>query len=213
MMKLNLGCGPQVVEGWINVDYALGARLATTTVLGATVRALGLFNMRWDPRIHIHDLTKPLPWADGTADVCYTSHTVEHMSRDEGRHLVSEAYRVLRPGGVLRVVVPDLHDVVDRYAGGRLPAENFVEELGVLYGSGKRGLRRLLAPAVEFPHKCMYDTDAMCRLLTISGFVAGSRAAFDSAIDDIRSIEIEDRTICAVIVEGVKPTARTAASG
>jgi len=212
MMKLNLGCGPQVVEGWINVDYALGARLATTPVLGATVRALGLFNMRWDPRIHIHDLTKPLPWADGTADVCYTSHTVEHMSRDEGRHLVSEAYRVLRPGGVLRVVVPDLHDVVDRYAGGRLPAENFVEELGVLYGSGKRGLRRLLAPAVEFPHKCMYDTDAMCRLLTISGFVAERRAAFDSAIDDIRSVEIEDRTICAVIVEGVKPTARTAAS-
>jgi len=212
-MKLNLGCGPQVVEGWINVDYALGARLATTPVLGATVRALGLFNMRWDPRIHIHDLTKPLPWANGTADVCYTSHTVEHMSRDEGQYLVSEAYRVLRPGGVLRVVVPDLHDVVDRYAGGQLPAENFVEELGVLYGSGKGGLRRLLAPAVEFPHKCMYDTDAMCRLLTISGFVAERRAAFDSAIDDIRSIEIEDRTICAVIVEGVKPTARTAASG
>jgi len=213
MMKLNLGCGPQVVEGWINVDYALGARLATTPVLGAAARALGVFKMRWDPRIHIHDLTKPLPWADGTIDVCYTSHTVEHMSRDEGRHLVSEAYRVLRPGGVLRVVVPDLRDVVDRYAAGRLPAENFVEELGVLYGAGKGGLRRALAPVVEFPHKCMYDTDAMCRLLTSRGFVAKRRAAFDSSIDDIGTIEIEDRTICAVIVEGVKPTARAAASG
>jgi len=212
-MKLNLGCGPQVVEGWINVDYALGARLATTPVLGAAARALGVFKMRWDPRIHIHDLTKPLPWADGTIDVCYTSHTVEHMSRDEGRHLVSEAYRVLRPGGVLRVVVPDLRDVVDRYAAGRLPAENFVEELGVLYGAGKGGLRRALAPVVEFPHKCMYDTDAMCRLLASRGFVAERRAAFDSSIDDIGSIEIEDRTICAVIVEGVKPTARPAASG
>jgi len=213
MLKLNLGCGQQVLEGWINVDYALGARLATTPVLGATVRALGFFKMRWDPRIHIHDLTKPLPWADGTADVCYTSHTVEHMSRDEGRHLVGEAYRVLRPGGVLRVVVPDLHDVVSRYAGGRLPAENFVEELGVLYGSGKGGLRRALAPVVEFPHRCMYDTDAMCRLLTSSGFIAEPRAAFDSAIDDIRSIEIEDRTVGAVIVEGVKSTARAAGSG
>lgn len=212
-MKLNLGCGPQVVEGWINVDYALGARLATTPVLGAAARALGLFKMRWDPRIHIHDLTKTLPWADGTIDVCYTSHTVEHMSRDEGRHLVSEAYRVLRPGGVLRVVVPDLRDVVDRYAAGRLPAENFVEELGVLYGAGKGGLRRALAPVVEFPHKCMYDTDAMCRLLASRGFVAERRAAFDSSIDDIGSIEIEDRTICAVIVEGVKSTARAAASG
>jgi len=213
MLKLNLGCGQQVLEGWINVDYALGARVAATPVLGATVRALGLFKMRWDPRIQIHNLTKPLPWADGTIDVCYTSHTVEHMSRDEGRHLVSEAYRVLRPGGVLRVVVPDLHDVVDRYAGGRLLAEHFVEELGVLYGAGKGGLRRALAPVVEFPHRCMYDTDAMCRLLTSSGFIAEPRAAFDSAIDDIRSIEIEDRTVCAVIVEGVKSTAGTGTSG
>ena len=59
----------------------------------------------------------------------------------------------------------------------------------------------------------MYDTDAMCRLLTSSGFIAEPRAAFDSAIDDIRSIEIEERTVCAVIVEGVKSTAGTGTSG
>ena len=205
LLKLNLGCGPQVVDGWVNVDYALGARLAATPVLGAAVRGLGLFNLRWNPRIRIHDLTKPLPWPDSTVDVCYTSHTVEHMSRDEGHRLVTEAFRVLRPGGVLRVVVPDLRQLVEQYASGKLAAEYVVEELGVLYGIGKGGLRRLFAPMVEFPHKCMYDTEAMVRLLNGCGFQATGRAAFDSAIDDIRRIEIEARTQGAVVVEGMKP--------
>lgn len=207
MLKLNLGCGDQVVEGWVNVDYALGARLASTPILGAAVRKLKLFEMQWNPEIRIHDLTRPLPWPDATVDVCYTSHTVEHMSRDDGLRLVREAFRVLKPGGVLRVVVPDVHAIVERYRCGELAADHFVEELGVLYGPGKRGLRKMLAPMVEFPHKCMYDTRSMQQLLQSVGFTARARAGFDSDIVDIRSIEKLDRTVDAVIVEGLKPAA------
>lgn len=205
MLKLNLGCGPRVVEGWINVDYALGARLATVPALKPVVRRLKMFGVDWDPRIRIHDLTTPLPWADATVDVCYTSHTVEHLSREQGLFLVGEAHRVLKPGGTLRVIVPDLGPIVERYRRGEMAADRVVEELGVLYGSGKQGARRLLAPLVEFPHKCMYDTPAMVRLLQSVGFEAQPRAPFDSAIDDIRSIELEERTVEAVIVEGTKP--------
>jgi predicted SAM-dependent methyltransferase len=205
MLKLNLGCGNQVVPGWVNVDYALGARLATAPVLGAAVRKLGPFRMSWDPRIHIHDLTKPLPWPAGTVDAVYSSHTVEHMTRDDGRRLVAEAFRVLKPGGVLRVVVPDLEVMVRNYTAGALPAERFVEELGVMYGTDKRGLRRLLAPLVEFPHRCMYDHEAMLRVFRENGFEASRSTAFDSAIETIREIELEHRTEGAVIVEGRKP--------
>lgn len=205
MLKLNLGCGPQVVPGWMNIDYALGARLASVPVLKPIVKRLGIFRVDWDPRIVIHDLTKPLPWDSGTVDACYTSHTVEHMSREQGQFLVTEAYRVLKPGGVLRVVVPDLRAVVDKYRSGEMPAEDVVEALGVLYGGDKQGLRRVLAPLIEYPHKCMYDTDSMIRLLESAGFEATGRAAFDSEIDDIRDIELPARTVEAVIVEGRKP--------
>jgi predicted SAM-dependent methyltransferase len=205
MLKLNLGCGPQVVNGWVNVDYALGARLAAIPVLSSALRHTKVFRVDWDPNIRIHDLTKPLPWEDGTVDACYSSHTVEHMSRDQGAALVREAYRVLKPGGVLRIVVPDLVPIVDRYRNGEMPADRVVEQLGVLYGTDKHGLRRTLAPLIEFPHKCMYDTAAMIRLLESAGFVARARPAFDSEIDDIRAIELQDRTVEAVIVEGKKP--------
>jgi len=204
MQKLNLGCGQQVVDGWVNVDYSLGARIATTPVLGSLLRSLGLFNVNWDSRIRIHDLSTRFPWADGTVDACYTSHTVEHLSREEGAKFVAECFRVLKPRGVLRVVVPDLGFYIRGYESGSIPAESFVESMGVLYGVGKGGVKRALAPLVEFPHKCMYDTAAMQRLLASTGFTAQARGAFESEIVDIRRIEIEERTMNAVIVEGVK---------
>lgn len=209
MIKLNLGCGPQVVPGWINVDYALGARLASKPLLKPVLRRLKLFNVDWDPKIFIHDLTRRLPWDDGSVEACYTSHTVEHFSREQGRFLVQEAFRVLKPGGVLRVIVPDLKHVIERYQSGELPAEDLVERLDVLYGPGKTGMKKLLAPLVEFPHKCMYDTEAMLRLLRGCGFIAEARGPFDSAIEDIRSIELADRTSHAVVVEGRKPAGPT----
>jgi len=201
----------QVVPGWVNVDYALGARLATTPLLGATVRKLKLFRLEWDRRIHIHDLTRRLPWGDCTVDACYTSHTVEHMARDEGARLVAEVFRVLKPGSVLRVVVPDLAVLIDAYKSGRMPAERLVEELGVLYSPAKTGLRRALAPMMEFPHKCMYDHDAMTRLLAGAGFDARRRDPFDSDIAGIREIELPNRTTNAVIVEGRKVPVSVAA--
>ena len=203
--KLNLGCGPQVVDGWVNVDYSLGAKLAKLPVVGALSRSVGLFNVKWDPRIYLHDLTKRFPWGDGSVDACYSSHTVEHLSRDDGARFIAEAFRVLKPGGVLRIVVPDLVPLVTAYSSGKLTADRFVEDLGVLYGSDKKGLKKLLAPLMEFPHKCMYDTPTMLRAMNSAGFVSSARTPFDSEISDIRLVELEDRTRGAVIVEGRKP--------
>ena len=52
--------------------------------------------------------TEPLPIADGSAEVIYTSHTVEHVTEAAVERLFRESYRALRPGGVLRVTTgPD----------------------------------------------------------------------------------------------------------
>ena len=106
-LRLNLGCGSCVVPAWTNVDYALGARLAKVPAFRKVNERLGLFHMRWDERIHIHDLRTRFPWRDGSAEAAYSSHTLEHLSRDEGRHFIKECHRVLAPGGVLRVIVPE----------------------------------------------------------------------------------------------------------
>lgn len=89
---LNLGCGAHLHSEWINVDVAGGP-----------------------PGILVHDLRRGIPFASGAFDVVYHSHLLEHLTPDDGRQLLSECHRVLRPGGVLRVAVPDLEVIAREY--------------------------------------------------------------------------------------------------
>lgn len=203
-MKLNLGCGSVVLDGWVNVDYAFGARIARIPLFSALNRKLRIFNMDWNRKIHIHNLKKKFPWKDSTVDVVYSSHTLEHFSRQEGRIFLEECYRVLRKGGLLRIVVPDLGCIIREYSEGRLRADELVEHLGVLYGNKSSKFKDKLSPFISFPHKCMYDTPALLSVFHDLQFKAESRKPFDSAIEDIEAIELEGRTQNAVIVEGVK---------
>lgn len=206
-MKLNLGCGPQVLDGWVNVDYALGARLMKLPLLRAVNRKLRVFNVDWDERIFVHDLTKPFPWSSGSADVVYSSHTLEHLSKEDGRRFLSECHRVLRDDGVIRIVVPDLRSLIDDYTQGQIKADDFVQRLDVLYQDSGSSIKRKLAPFIQFPHKCMYDNQRMVEVLESMGFEARVRKAFDSEIEDIRRVEDGGRTERAVIVEGRKRSA------
>jgi predicted SAM-dependent methyltransferase len=194
--RLNLGCGAVTPAGWTNVDYALGARLARWPL------ARAFFKVRWDRSIVLHDLTKRLPWPDRSAQAIYSSHTLEHFEREQGARFLAECRRVLSDQGVIRIVVPDLAVLVQRYGSGKLRAEHFLEELDVLTGTGLRGIKRFLSPFVSFPHKCMYDAEALLRALHTAGFRAERHAAFESAIEGIREIELEERTVDAVIAEG-----------
>ncbi len=54
------------------------------------------------------DLRKPLPWVDGAAEFIFCEHTIEHLTTPEGVRLIEECFRVLAPGGVLRLSFPDV---------------------------------------------------------------------------------------------------------
>jgi hypothetical protein len=89
---LNLGCGATLHPDWVNFDVA--------PALPGVVRM---------------DLRRGLPYPDNSADACYTSHVLEHLDRDQAQRLASEAFRVLKPSGILRVVVPDLEAIARHY--------------------------------------------------------------------------------------------------
>ena len=91
MKKLNLGCGGLFYQSWLNVDF-----LPRPCVQG-------------------YDLTKPLPFTDDSFDATYSSHVLEHFSRDQGKKFIEEQFRVLKKGGVCRVVVPDLEMLCRSY--------------------------------------------------------------------------------------------------
>lgn len=205
MLKLNLGCGSHVPSGWVNVDYALGAWVAKLPVFSLINKKFKLINFDWSDNIILHDLRKKFPWKDNSVDAIYSSHTLEHLSKAEGRNFLRECHRVLKPNGIIRIIVPDLKATINKYMQGEIPADEVLDELYVGYDSPNDGaLKQKLAPFIRFPHKCMYDTPALLRLMSEIGFEVASKDAFESEIDDVQVIEKSDRTEEAVIVEGRK---------
>ena len=110
MMLLNLGCGHRIHPAWINIDY-----------------------VKTEEGVLAYDLTRGIPFPDYAFDVVYHSHFLEHLSHTNAQQCLKECYRVLRPQGVLRVVVPDWENVVRLYfealeqaaAGSAEWAENY----------------------------------------------------------------------------------------
>jgi predicted SAM-dependent methyltransferase len=82
---LNIGCGNRYHAEWTNIDHI---------AVAAEVIA--------------HDITSGLPFADNSFDVVYHSHVLEHLQPEVAKTLLKECYRVLKPNGMLRVLVPDL---------------------------------------------------------------------------------------------------------
>lgn len=95
-MKLHLGCGKNIIPGWVNVDLEPG------------------------PGGEVHDLRKPLPQRDNSVDFVFNEHFIEHITREEGVRLLREIHRVLKPGGVLRISTPDLGELLNRYDNDEL---------------------------------------------------------------------------------------------
>lgn len=82
-MKLNIGCGKDIREGWLNVDCKA-----------------------FHPDIVIWNLTDRWPVADGEVEEIHASHVVEHFKQGERCWVMNEAYRALKPGGKMTVIVP-----------------------------------------------------------------------------------------------------------
>ncbi len=88
-----------------------------------------------DPEVIVHDLREGIPAPDDSVDVVYHSHVLEHIDRDVAPAFLRECLRVLKPGGIIRVVVPDLERAAEEYLGA----------IAGLDAGGREGLDRLIA--------------------------------------------------------------------
>ena len=92
MKRLNIGCGYITHPDWVNLDIAPAS-----------------------PIVQSFDLRQGLPEVNASVDVCYNSHVLEHLSTMDAEFLVQDCFRVLKSGGIFRLVVPDLEQIVREY--------------------------------------------------------------------------------------------------
>ncbi len=169
---VNLGCGVTVAPGWINVDNSPNARLAKYPALRwglwkAHLLSDAHYRVPWPQGVHLHDLRTALPFADDSIDWVYSSHVLEHLRRQHASNLVGEVRRVLKPGGVVRLVVPDL----------ALGARRYLDRLAAHPDDGTAAptflsWMQLSQPGTRAPHLWMYDAASLSALLRETGMTA-----------------------------------------
>jgi len=119
------------------------------------------------------DATTRWPLEDGSVSHVYSDNVVEHLPLAAGRAMFAETFRCLRPGGVVRMVTPDLRAHVDNYLAGKAPAGDpeakVYEEMGLTV---EHPLDWVRIPIASFGHHegYVYDFDTLKAELERAGF-------------------------------------------
>lgn len=178
-MKLHLGCGPRYIPGFVHVD----AQAA--------------------PHVDIVGPVERLPMGDNSVSLIYASHVLEHFGRLEYKAVLKEWFRVLKPGGILRLSVPDFAACAAIYYESGL-ADGLSGLVGLIVG-GQRNEH-------DF-HKMIFDEDFLRRELLDTGFREVRRwdwrTTEHAGIDDfsqayIPHLEKEKGKLMSLNIEAIK---------
>ncbi|MBI4921521.1 MAG: methyltransferase domain-containing protein [Devosia nanyangense] len=178
-MKLHLGCGSKYIDGWYHVD------------------ALPL------PHVdHVGPVEDLHFIPDASVELIYASHVLEHFGRRTYLQALREWRRVLQPGGVLRLAVPDFGAVAHLYVEGKLPRG--IEDVRGLVSGGQRD-------SYDF-HGMIFDEASLSAALREAGFRATRRWDWrkteHSHIDDysqayLPHLDKENGVLVSLSIEGV----------
>lgn len=213
MLRINIGCGRSPSNGWLNYDNSLALKLSKYPSITFILKALNLLNeeqiknIEWNRnnKINFANASKKLPFKNDSIDVIYSSHMLEHLSRSEAINFIFEARRSLSNGGILRISVPDLRKLVERYIENS-DADAFVENTllaDVKLNSIKDKLKLLV---IGFRHhQWMYDGKSLSKLLLDCGFTRVF--ILDPGITKIKNHEglnLYERSDESIYVEAIK---------
>ena len=175
--KLHLGCGYHRLDGWMNIDLF---ETPMTDVL-------------WN-------IMNPLPIEDNACRFIFHEHVLEHFNVNQGLFLLKECYRLLEPGGVLRVAMPGLNQILENCAtgqwkdisGGHMPeTRTRAEYINVCFRN--------------WGHQWIYDQEELSLKLNLAGFTTIYPEKWgESQYTELAGIEYRDINSSTLICEAVK---------
>lgn len=177
-LLINLGCGERPLPGWVNLDIAR------------------------EPHVDVvWDLRRGLPFPDRSCQGILSEHVIEHMSRLEGVELLAECYRVLRPGGALRLSTPD----GAKYLKAYVDKDSFI-----LQEAARRGAKTMMDHInilfrEEGLHLWIYDAESLMQRLRSVGFQRVLHSGFGESTSPLfAGIDDPTRSAQSLYVEAHK---------
>lgn len=177
MLKLHLGCGSDIRDGYINIDF--------TEIRPAFSRK--------GTEFFTHDLSKGLPKVSFMKEVIkdideiYSSHFWEHLTYDEGMNLLRDCFAALKPGGEFRMALPKVREACEAYLKGD---NDYFHGLAGIY---QQGYDTKTACIVDFlqesfhqrgEHKSIIDQEKACKMMQAVGFERVKTDEFKEGVDN-----------------------------
>ena len=212
-IRVNFGCGMTPTEGWVNYDNSFAIKLANSSFLYLLAKSLRILNkaqienVEWNKKhkIHFADATKKIPLRDNSVECLYTSHMLEHISREGAVFFLNEVIRFLKVDGVLRVAVPDLRIAINNYLAQE-DADSFMKNIHVEAQPISKLTDKLRLFVTGYRHhQWMYDGKSLCVLMKNSGFRnVRVYEKGQTSIKNAKGLNLFERSEESVYVEGVK---------
>jgi predicted SAM-dependent methyltransferase len=181
-LRLNVGSSDHHLDGWISID------------------------IRPDENTFAMDATRPWPFVTGSAEAINSEHFIEHVSVEEAAAYFREAFRVLRPGGLIRTCTPDLRGIAEAY----LAADEAKLEIHRSHGYAARDHGDMVNNYVySWDHRHIHDFKSLRQLLEAAGFERVEQASFNRSshelLDGIDRHDPEGLESTILCVDAVKP--------
>lgn len=217
MIKLNLGCGSVRPKGWINTDSSLNANLQRVPIIGKSIAKI-VSNVSYDSNNFTYmNLNHNWKFKDSSVDVVYASHLFEHLSLKSADLFLKNAYRCLKPGGVIRIVVPDLYQIVKKYINEYEEIEKgdsteFILWAINMHREGQYGnpslIKKIIYELQGYPHqhKFMYDDKSLIHKMEAYGFKDSTSLSYGNSnlIQEIGEVEGTKESYLSVYIEAIK---------
>jgi len=175
---LNSGCGSHFVDRFVNLDY------------------------QWMPGLDLcWDVRRPLPFSDATMQGIFTEHCLEHLHLEECKAALREFKRILKPGGVIRIVVPDAEmyfELYSRYKRGedvRFPYEPDP------HPSTYTPLMLMNTNLLWSEHLYVYDAETFTAVLNELGFKDIRKEKYLSGRDTMLLLDDLHRSVESLYIE------------
>ena len=155
LIGLQIGSQRNKLENWLNTDIN-------------TIFNDGIFYL---------NATKKFPFGNDTFGFVYSEHVIEHLNYEEGFSMISESYRVLKPGGVIRIATPNLNFLINLILNpvvnlNMLYIEKFysTKTKKSIYPNFNNPVPVLNNFVRDWGHKFIYDSITLKELLLKVGF-------------------------------------------
>lgn len=211
--RVNIGCGKSPTKDWINFDNSPSIELANQPYKKFLLKRFGFLNktqienIEWNMKNKIlyADASKRIPLGNEEVDCIYSSHMMEHLSRKAANNFLNECLRVLKPNGVLRLVLPDFGFLVEEYLNNK-DADLFIEKSHLVPPSLDSFRDKLKLILIGYRHhQWLYDYKSLSKVIFEVGFKEViEQKPGGTCIKNYGELDLKERAHGSLFVEAIK---------